>query len=124
MAIIDTNILIDALSGNRKAMYEIESHKQKGLAAITIFNKYELSKGIDRLPAETISELVGMFKIYNFAEKEADESTKIYTDLKAKGQMIDELDILIAGTAIANRELLITNDKHFSRVKGIAVKSI
>jgi predicted nucleic acid-binding protein len=106
LVVFDTNVLIDALGGNRKAAHEIELYKQNALAAITIFNKYELSRGNDRLPSETIMHLIGIFKIYDFGEKEADESSKVYADLKSRGQMIDELD------------------KHFGRVKGLNIKLI
>ena len=36
-----------------------------------------------------------------------------YKKLKTKGKIVNELDILIAGIAVANNETLITEDKDF-----------
>ncbi len=41
------------------------------------------------------------------------KAVNLYSKLKEKGKKVNELDVLIAGVAAANNELLITRDKDF-----------
>ena len=44
--------------------------------------------------------------------------------LKKRGEIIEDMDIMIAATCISNNLILITsNKKHFQRVKGLEVLS-
>lgn len=52
-------------------------------------------------------------------EKEAGE---IYADLKKKGELISDADILIAATVLANDSVMVTNNKeHFKRIRKLKV---
>jgi predicted nucleic acid-binding protein len=42
---------------------------------------------------------------------------KIYEKLKTKGCLINEFDMIIAGIAAANDEILITRDQDFSKLE-------
>jgi tRNA(fMet)-specific endonuclease VapC len=47
-------------------------------------------------------------------------SAEIYADSRKKGTPVDDIDLLIAGVAMANNLVLIThNQKHFGKVKGL-----
>jgi tRNA(fMet)-specific endonuclease VapC len=47
----------------------------------------------------------------------------LYADLRKKGQPIDDIDLLIAGTAMANGLVVITqNRKHFDRITELEVE--
>ncbi len=47
----------------------------------------------------------------------------MYATLRKKGRAIDDLDLLIAGIAKANRFVLVTNNrKHFDPIEGITVR--
>jgi tRNA(fMet)-specific endonuclease VapC len=51
-------------------------------------------------------------------------SAKIYADLRKKGTPLDDIDLLIAGVAIANNLVLIThNQKHFSKIEGLELEN-
>jgi len=44
--------------------------------------------------------------------------------LKKKGQLIDDFDLLIGSSAIANEMVLVTrNVKHFNRISGINIEN-
>jgi len=50
-------------------------------------------------------------------------SCEIYNDLKRKGKMLDDADLLIGCTAIAKGYKLFTNNKkHFERLKDYGLK--
>ena len=52
-----------------------------------------------------------------------DVSAAIYQDLRSKGTLLEDADILIAGIAIANNAVLVTrNTRHFARVEGLRLE--
>ncbi len=124
MVIFDTNLLIDALSGQKKAIETIESYKGKENAAITILSKYELLKGKKFSEQQTMDDMIGGLNAYGLGEREVGECASIYRALKAKGKLIDEFDILIAGIAVANNEKLVTNDTGFKEIKKLGYSNI
>ncbi len=117
MVIFDTNLLIDALVGEQKAIDAIESYKGKESAAITILSKYELLRGRKFTEQHTLDKLIDNLNLYGLGNSEIEVSTEIYRALKIKGKLIDEFDILIAGITVANNEKLVTNDKDFKEIK-------
>ena len=51
-------------------------------------------------------------------------AAEIYVDLKQKGRLISDADILIAATALTHDLILVTNNTaHFQRVPGLQVQS-
>lgn len=124
MVVFDTNLLIDALSGQKKAIEAIGSYKGKESAAITVLSKYELLRGKKFSEQQTMDAMIGDLNVYGLGEQEVEESVGIYRALKAQGKMIDELDILIAGIAIARKEKLVTNDTGFKEIKKLGYSNI
>ncbi|MCL5440387.1 MAG: type II toxin-antitoxin system VapC family toxin [Candidatus Marsarchaeota archaeon] len=115
--IFDTTLLIDALSGDQKAINAIESYKGKENAAITILNKYELLRGRKFSEQQTLGKLMDGLNLYGIGNGEIVTSAEIYRALRTKGKLINEFDILIAGITVANNEKLVTNDKDFKEIK-------
>ena len=50
-----------------------------------------------------------------------EEASKIYKELRDKGKMISEFDILIAAIARAFEEKLVSRDAHFKRIGNLEV---
>jgi tRNA(fMet)-specific endonuclease VapC len=64
-----------------------------------------------------------MNQIISLTEESVKISTQIYADLRRKGTPVDDIDLLIAGVAIANNLVLIThNQKHFGKIKGLELE--
>jgi predicted nucleic acid-binding protein len=117
LVIFDTNLLIDALRGEKKAIDSIESYRDKESAAITVLNKYELLRGRKFLEQHTIDKLIDNLNLYGLENGGIEASVEIYRALKTKGRLIDELDIIIAGITVANNEKLVTSDKDFKEIR-------
>jgi tRNA(fMet)-specific endonuclease VapC len=50
-------------------------------------------------------------------------SAEIYAELRKEGKPLDDIDLLIAGIAIANRLVLVTHNKgHFERIRRLEVE--
>jgi len=119
--IIDTNTLIyffKGVGGVSGKFLEV-SPKDMAIPSVVL---YELEYGIakstsPRKRQAQLKELCSLVEILPFEEKAARFSASIRVNLEKKGTPIGACDVLIAGTALANKGILVTNNtKEFSRV--------
>jgi len=61
-------------------------------------------------------------EVVPLTEKSTAISAEIHAGLRKEGKPIDDIDILIAGSAISRKLVLIThNEDHFRRVEGLEI---
>ena len=113
MVVFDSSLVIDALKKKKAARDLIASNAEKERIAITIISKYEILRGTDPKDFNLVTEWLDQFVVYDMDDNALEEIVKAYKKLADKGKLINELDILIAGIASANNEILITTDKDF-----------
>jgi len=113
MVVFDSSILIDALRKKKDALDLINYYFEKEQIAITVISKYEILRGANETNINLITGLLARFIIYDFEDASIMEAVKIYRKVKAKGKLVSELDVLVAGIAATNNETLITRDKDF-----------
>ncbi|MDP2903346.1 MAG: type II toxin-antitoxin system VapC family toxin [Methylovulum sp.] len=89
---------------------------------------YELEVGIAKSTSPEkrrtqLNELLTVVRVLPFSEKEAEITARIRATLEKAGTPIGPLDILIAGTALANQATLVThNTKEFSRIVSLRLE--
>jgi len=124
MYILDTNTLIYFFKGLGSVAETIFSKEPAniGIPAIVI---YEIQTGIAKstsprkrtLQLKNLTEAVA---ILPFSIAEAKASSIIRSRLEQKGTPIGHYDVLIAGTAMAHKGILVTHNlAEFNRVKGL-----
>ena len=119
MVCLDTSVLIDYLLGDKNVIKLVESHIESGDGVCTTaITEYELNKHHDKLKRELAKGLLDTLHVYYFDRNSAIEASKVFQSLSDAGKMINENDILIAGIAIANNQLLVTRDKRFNDISG------
>jgi predicted nucleic acid-binding protein len=117
LTVFDTNIVIDYLKGNKKAIDTIQKYSPDGIA-VTFINEYELLRYGEVEQIENVFEtLISKIKVYHTTDEAAIKAAQIYKKLKDKGNLVGENDILIAGICLANKETLVTNDNDFKRLR-------
>ena len=126
--LLDTNTCIYFLNGN-------ESLKKKfgkiGVYSLSISNCVlaELYFGAYRSKkVEENVKHIELFKknltILSDSEESARLFGKIKAELRSKGTIIEDFDILIASIAISNNHILITNNtEHFERIEGLKIQN-
>ncbi|WP_089723788.1 type II toxin-antitoxin system VapC family toxin [Candidatus Thiosymbion oneisti] len=128
MYVIDTNTLIYFFKGIGnvpKRFFEV-SPKEIAIPSIVL---YELEYGIAKSTSPgkrqaQLKELCSLVEILPFGDEEARLSAAIRANLEKKGTPIGAHDILIAGTALANQGILVTNNtKEFSRVSKLKLEN-
>ncbi len=127
-ALIDTDTISLFLRGNSNVRSRFESYLESGehlnLSIITV---YEIVSGLRYRDAKkqlgSFRELAAASKIWPLTETSVEISADLYATLRKKGRLIDDLDLLIAGVALANDFVFVThNRKHFDRIEPLEVQ--
>ena len=116
MVVIDTNVAIEYLKGNADIAAIVDSYAEKGGVAITAINRYELLQRVNN--TQPVLSLISEVNIYDFDERASDRAAEMWHTLKARGKVVDDLDLLIASIAASNGETLVTMDKSFRHIDG------
>jgi tRNA(fMet)-specific endonuclease VapC len=124
--LLDTNIISYYLKGMENLKEKIASNIDS--LSISIISYYEIVSGLLSIDAnKRINEFEKFCKlmdIINLDKANILASCKIYASLKKSGRLIDDIDILIAGIALSNNLVMITdNDEHFARIDGLKVEN-
>ena len=127
MFVLDTNTLIDFFRGNGRVSERLlaTSPAEIALPAVVV---YELDSGIarssDPLKRRTqLDRLLQVVAVLPFGVEEAKAAASLRARLELEGTPIGPMDTMIAGTALANRGVLVTrNVEEFGRVAGLAVE--
>ena len=124
MYVLDTNILIYYFKGQGNVVTKLLSISPKEISIPSIV-LYELELGIAKSssPKKRTKQLRDMLSVINilpFSQKEAHSTAQIRAQLEKLGTPIGHYDYLIAGTALSNNGILVTNNtKEFNRVKNL-----
>lgn len=123
---LDTSVAVDCIRGKKETSKFINELKA------SLFINYiviaELSEGIYRVDDAKKMEagieafINGMDGVLPINYNVSKLFGKIRSDLKKKGYIIEDFDILIAASCIENNLPIITlNRKHFDRIEGLEV---
>jgi len=128
-ALIDTDILTYFLKGDPDVVKNFKSYLDNyDVLEINLITYYEILSGLLAKNAfkqlYVFEDFVSENIILPLTEKSVKISAEIYSILRKSGNMLDDIDLLIAGIAIENDVTLITNNvKHFGRIPGLKIEN-
>lgn len=123
--LVDTDIVISYLKGIREAVTTLQKHE--GELAVSVITLGELLEGIYGQPKENerLKWLENFLTGVNLLEVDRmamEQFAQIRSNLRKRGMLIDNFDILIAATALAENLILITgNIKDFERIEKLQI---
>ena len=122
--LLDTSIVIEYTKGNKRVVEMINNLEGEIVSSYVVLS--ELYEGIFRSKNEVEQRILGFFdsldKVIGINKQISKIFGKVRSDLKERGEVIEDLDILVASTCMANDLSLITlNGKHFKRIEGLKV---
>lgn len=126
---LDTNIISALLKENKKIQKKLQQTRIRGSRAfITAVTYYEVKRGLLATNAtkrlKKFEELSKTMPITYPNKAVFDKAAEIYADLKGRGQLIPDADILIASAAIVNNLILVSdNTEHFQRIEGLTLEN-
>jgi len=125
--LIDSDIIIDFLNNQKPAINLINNSKNQKLF-LSVISWAEIVYGFKKNKLfdkkEIFQDLLKDYRISTLLIDEmiAEGYINIKIDLENKRIPLDDFDLLIAATAIANNLTLITrNKKHFKRIKDLVL---
>ena len=124
--LIDTDILSYYFKGNKVVVSNFEEYLQQyDLIEISVITYYEIVGGLSAKNAFSVFEdFVAENLVIAMTENSAKISAELYSTLRQSGNIVDDIDLLIAGIAIDNEMLLVTNNEsHFNRIPGLMIEN-
>ena len=123
MIIIDTDICIHLLRGNRSVLEQRLKHNDQ--VAVSFMTAAELFYGAEKSANPSKNKtLAEQFLLTVVTVESSRGIVRRFGELKAalekKGVPLADADLLVAATALESADLLVTgNTKHFSRIEGL-----
>jgi len=127
--IFDTNVVSELIKKTEKVTKRLRDVTDKGEKLfISVITDYEIRRGLFATNATTklkiYETLRNQFEILWFDSLDLSEkAAEIYADLKQKGRLIQDNDILIAATALIKNFTVVTDDEHFMRIENLTVEN-
>ena len=126
--LIDTDIIIYSLKGNRNVVTCFEARREypKAISVITygeLVYGARKSKRVERNLA-TAHRVAELFAILPVTQAIMETFAGIKAGLENTGTPLDDMDLLIASTALTHNLTLVTNnEKHFGRIPELSVEN-
>ncbi len=124
--LLDTNIISYYLKGFDSLKEKLSTNID--FLSISIISYYEIVSGLQSINANRriaeFQKFCELTDIRNLDKASVSASCEIYAALKKSGRLIDDMDILIAGIALSNNLIMVTdNTSHFERIYGLKVEN-
>lgn len=126
-ALLDTDIVSFFLRGHPKVVTQVQSYLSHfDSLSFSILTYYEILSGLMHRDAQKQMSFFLAFatecKILPLTERSVTISSELYASLRSAGTPVDDIDLLIAGVALADGLALVThNTSHFARIPTLEV---
>lgn len=127
---LDTNVLMHFANDERKS-YKIRKRlnglerKQVLISSITVHEVHTklIKSKVAKDKVDKLAAIMASFKVLNFGTGAAVESAKVRCIIEAKGETMSARDMLIAGHAMFEKAVFVTNNTgEYSRVRGLKLE--
>lgn len=126
-AVLDTDTVSFFFRGIPQVVSKADQYiVNHGFINISVITYYEVLNGLFYKDAkkqlEKFDEFVRLNNVLPLTQEAATVSAKIFADLKQGGNVIGHNDVLIAGVALENDMVVVTNNtNHFGRIDGLEI---
>lgn len=125
--VADTTFLVDLSVADAGALRTVEEVDRTGeILATTFINVHEYLIGNARRPGESRERgqrLVNHLLILGGDHRSAALSARVGAELIERGERVSTVDLLIAGIAMRDGGIVLTRDKDFARIPGLATRA-
>lgn len=124
--LLDTSVIIDYLRGKPDAVKLLDTTEGEFFSSYIclaeIYEGIHRGENKEKMADVVITFFSSLSGMYGIDENIAKKFGEIRADLKKKGKVIEDLDLLLAATCLTHGLTLMTyNQKHFSRIKNLFV---
>ena len=128
-AVLDTDMLSAVMRRNPLVIPKARAYlAQYSRFTLSIITRYEVLRGLKAKGATTQARVFERFCVRNTILPLTDEAivkaAEIYADLRGRGELIGDADILIAASALVHGLGVVTNNEdHFRRIRDLQVEN-
>lgn len=120
--LLDTDTISYYLRGDEQIKQKLHKYHQQ--LSSTVINYAELIYGLKKRDNKKYLPKVLLIFDNIITKKSADIFVSLKSKMSKVGIIVADMDLMIASIAIANDEILITNNiKHFSKIDDLIIKS-
>lgn len=126
--LIDTDILSRFFRNDAKVVARFSDYVHEyGEIHISIVTFYEIMSGLLHRDAQNqmarFTNFVATNQVLPLTQAAATQAAQLYAQTRQAGTPVDDIDLLIAGIALANNMAIAThNVAHFSKIPGLIVE--
>jgi len=127
--VIDTNIVTGIIKNDEKVKRKMQELSFCGKEVfINGISYYETKRGLLAVNATgklaIFDQICKILRILFLGNKRIfDRASQIYADLKQRGELIKDADILIAAMALTTNLILVSDDTDFQRIGGLTLEN-
>ena len=127
--VLDTNIITAILKGDETLKRKIKKNIIDGKSiSINAISYYEVKRGLLAINAtaklKRLDFFCNRFDLLLFDTHSIfDIAAEIYSNLKKRGELIEDADILIASVVIFRNFILVSDDTDFDRIQMLKVEN-
>lgn len=127
--VLDTNVVTAILKGNEKVKKMAQKSRLEGKEIfINAISYYEIKRG---LLAKNATKQLKRFELlcreFGLVLLDTqfifDRAAEIYANLKQRGELIEDADILIASVVNFRNFILVSDDTDFNRIQGLKIEN-
>ena len=128
-SLLDTSIHIAFLRGEEDVVSKVEAYLEEfDMLSLSIITYYEILRGLKYIENEKklrgFEELMDKSEIITLDREIIDRASEIYAELKRRGELIEDADILIAASCLVKGMVLVTdNEEHFRRIESLEMEN-
>ncbi|MGF3523228.1 MAG: type II toxin-antitoxin system VapC family toxin [Candidatus Bathyarchaeia archaeon] len=124
MTFLDTCVIIDFLAGDEEIVALVKELVKKEEIKTTAITEYELLKHKTQIKKNAAEKFLSAVTVCSFDRASARKAALLFEKLSKAGKVINENDLLIAGTALSNNEVLFTRDQKFRNIDDANIKIV
>ena len=129
MYLLDTNIISARMQNHEKVEAKLEDAADaEEPVFMSGINHYEIKRGLLAVNATRKMKMYDAIRqdfqmLFLDNEEVFEKAAEIHTDLKQRGELIQDADIFIAAMALLQNLILVTNDSHFQRISSLTTEN-
>ena len=122
--LLDTDWIVHWLKGSKKIIHKVEECKEEGLN-VSMISVAELYEGVygsknPEKDEQILKDFLNGVIVPEVTEDICRKFGQVRNNLRKRGELIGDFDILIASTALANNLTILTdNVKHYEKIEGL-----
>jgi len=126
-ALLDSDIVSYYLRGHQHVRTKVAQYLEEYPSLnFSIFTYYEILSGLRYRDAQqqltTFQQFVSFNRIVPLTRQSVDIAADLYATLRSQGNLIEDVDLLIASIALEHEyELVTNNEAHFARIPELTV---